>query len=67
MGLLYGYRAVTMIVTVLPSANSEYHCDQQLNHTISSAEVLHFNITVINYQIIVFLHWNSQWHKYFKL
>ena len=26
-----------------------------------------FNITVINYQVIVFLHWNSQWHKYFKL
>jgi len=41
VGLLYGYRAITMIVTVLPSANSEYHCDVQLNHTISTGEVLH--------------------------
>ena len=28
---------------------------------------IHFNITVINYQVIVFLHWNSHWHKYSKL
>ena len=48
MGLLYGYRAVTMIVTVLPSANSEYHCDQQLNHTISSAEVLHRVVKIMS-------------------
>lgn len=41
VGLLYGYRAITMIVTVLPSANAEYHCDVQLNHTISSGEVVH--------------------------
>ena len=41
VGLLYGYRAITMIVTVLPSANSEYHCDVQLNHTISTGEVVH--------------------------
>ena len=48
VGLLYGYRAVTMIVTVLPSANSEYHCDQQLNHTISSAEVLHRVVKIMS-------------------
>eukprot|EP00092_Neocalanus_flemingeri_P054719 GFUD01064479.1.p1 GENE.GFUD01064479.1~~GFUD01064479.1.p1 ORF type:complete len:317 (-),score=52.53 GFUD01064479.1:359-1309(-) len=41
VGLLYGYRAITMIVTVLPSANKEYHCDVQLNHTISTGEVVH--------------------------
>jgi len=41
VGLLYGYRAITMIVTVLPSANRDYHCDVQLNHTISTGEVVH--------------------------
>ena len=41
VGLLYGYRAVTMIVTVLPSSNKDYHCDEQLNHTISTGEVVH--------------------------
>lgn len=41
VGLLYLYRAVTMIVTVLPSANPAYICDKQLNHTISTTEVLH--------------------------
>ena len=41
VGLLYGYRAVTMIVTVLPSSNKDYYCDQQLNHTISTGEVVH--------------------------
>jgi len=41
VGLLYGYRAITMIVTVLPSANKDYHCDVQLNHTISTGEVVH--------------------------
>ena len=30
-----------MIVTVLPSANPAYICDKQLNHTISTTEVLH--------------------------
>lgn len=39
VGLLYGYRAVTMLVTSLPSANREYHCDVQLNHTITAGEV----------------------------
>jgi len=48
IGLLYGYRAVTMIVTVLPSANPEYHCDTQLNHTISSSEVLHRVIKIMS-------------------
>merc|ERR1712240_456641 len=41
VGLLYGYRAVTMIVTVLPSSNKDYHCDAQLNHTITTGEVIH--------------------------
>ena len=48
IGLLYGYRAITMIVTVLPSANPEYHCDRQLNHTISSSEVLHRVIKIMS-------------------
>ena len=48
VGLLYGYRAVTMIVTVLPSANPEYHCDHQLNHTISSSEVLHRVVKILS-------------------
>ena len=48
IGLLYGYRAITMIVTVLPSANPEYHCDTQLNHTISSSEVLHRVIKIMS-------------------
>lgn len=39
VGLLYGYRAITMIVTVLPSANVEYKCDPVLNHTITPIEV----------------------------
>ena len=37
-----------MIVTVLPSANPEYHCDTQLNHTISSSEVLHRVIKIMS-------------------
>jgi len=48
VGLLYGYRALTMIVTVLPSANREYHCDSQLNHTITGAEVLHRVIKIMS-------------------
>jgi len=40
VGLLYGYRAITMIVTVLPSANVEYKCDPVLNHTITAVEVV---------------------------
>lgn len=31
LGLLYGYRAVTMFVTVLPIANPEYQCDPKLS------------------------------------
>ena len=30
VGLLYGYRALTMIVTVLPAANPDYLCDPQV-------------------------------------
>ena len=30
VGLLYGYRALTMIITVLPAANPDYLCDPQL-------------------------------------
>lgn len=41
VGILYGYRAVTMLVTSLPSANRAYFCDAQLNHTISVGEVAH--------------------------
>jgi len=40
VGLLYFYRAVTMIFTNLPSANVEYKCDPQLNHTITATEVV---------------------------
>lgn len=48
VGLLYGYRAVTMLVTSLPSANREYHCDAQLNHTITAGEVAHRVIKIIS-------------------
>lgn len=48
VGLLYGYRALTMIVTVLPSANMEYLCDPQLNHTISAGEVAHRVLKIIS-------------------
>ena len=37
-----------MIVTVLPSANPDYHCDTQLNHTISSSEVLHRVVKIMS-------------------
>ena len=30
VGLLYGYRALTMIITVLPAANPDYLCDPQV-------------------------------------
>jgi shingomyelin synthase len=40
IGLLYFYRAITMIVTALPSANKQYKCDPQLNHTITAGEVV---------------------------
>ena len=35
LGLLYGYRAVTMFVTVLPVSDPQYKCDAKLNHTLS--------------------------------
>jgi len=59
VGLLYGYRAITMIVTVLPSANPEYHCDNQLNHTISSSEVLHRVVKILSDSPgkLVLVHW----------
>jgi len=41
VGLLYFYRAITMLVTVLPSADPSYKCDPQLNHTITAGEVFH--------------------------
>ena len=31
VGLLYGYRALTMIITVLPAANPDYLCDPQVS------------------------------------
>ena len=31
-------------MTVLPSANTEYLCDPQLNHTISAGEVAHRSV-----------------------
>ena len=31
LGLLYGYRAVTMFVTVLPKADPNYQCDPKLS------------------------------------
>jgi len=48
VGLLYGYRAITMIVTVLPSANREYKCDPKLNHTITGLEVAHRVVKIIS-------------------
>ena len=48
VGLLYGYRALTMIITVLPAANPEYLCDPQLNHTISAGEVAHRVVKIIS-------------------
>jgi len=48
VGLLYGYRAVTMIVTVLPAANREYKCAPQLNHTITTMEVLRRVVKIIS-------------------
>jgi len=48
VGLLYFYRAITMIVTNLPSANIEYKCDPQLNHTISPGEVLRRVVKIIS-------------------
>ena len=35
----YYFRAVTMIVTNLPSADANYKCDPQLNTTLSGAQV----------------------------
>ena len=29
-----------MIITALPSANRQYKCDPQLNHTITAGEVI---------------------------
>lgn len=48
VGVLYGYRAITMIVTVLPAANPEYLCDPQLNHTISAGEVAHRVVKILS-------------------
>jgi shingomyelin synthase len=48
VGLLYGYRAITMIVTVLPSANPEYRCDPKLNHTITTLEVARRVVKIIS-------------------
>ncbi len=30
MGLLYGYRAITMYVTILPRADNTYYCEPKL-------------------------------------
>ena len=30
LSLLYGYRAITMMVTVLPKANKDYYCEPKL-------------------------------------
>jgi len=40
VGLLYMYRAVTMIVTNLPSADVNYVCDKQLNTSLTSVQVV---------------------------
>ncbi|CAB4056061.1 SGMS [Lepeophtheirus salmonis] len=37
LGLLYGYRAITMFVTILPAANPSYHCAPKL---VDSGRVL---------------------------
>ena len=33
LGLLYGYRAITMFVTVLPISNPNYQCDPKLTES----------------------------------
>jgi len=48
VGLLYFYRALTMIVTALPSADKHYKCDPQLNHTITAAEVVRRVVKVMS-------------------
>ena len=44
VGLLYGYRALTMIITVLPAANPDYLCDPQV--TIMMMLVMMMTMTV---------------------
>lgn len=39
-GILYGYRGLTMYITVLPKPNPEYYCSPKLNSTITFLEVM---------------------------
>ena len=40
LGLLYGYRAITMFVTVLPISNTHYECDPKLSESGQTLTVL---------------------------
>jgi len=48
VGLLYMYRAVTMLVTNLPSADENYKCDPKLNTTLSSVQVVQRVVKIIS-------------------
>jgi len=44
LSLLYGYRAITMMVTVLPKANKDYFCEPKLK---SKGQVLTFGVVLM--------------------
>lgn len=44
LSLLYGYRAITMMVTVLPKANKDYYCEPKLK---SQGQVLTFGVVLM--------------------
>ena len=51
LGLLYGYRAITMFVTVFPKANPSYHCDPKLSEkgqNLTVAIVLHRAVKILS-------------------
>ena len=48
LGLLYGYRAITMFVTNLPKADPNYFCTAKVSHvSISNTIKMHFKIKII--------------------
>ena len=44
MSLLYGYRSITMMVTVLPKANKDYYCEPKLK---TQGQVLTFSTVLL--------------------
>ena len=44
LSLLYGYRAITMMVTVLPKANKDYYCEPKLK---TQGQVLTFGTVLL--------------------